>query len=105
MARVNVFLKDELLKAVDVEAASSGTRRSALIQSALHVYLEARRKEREEAGIRREMEEACEGMDALADRLGNWDPGKVIREFRESRTMRVQEPRKRYRTRGRKRRS
>src|SRR5437667_265726 len=35
MARVNVFLKDEVLKAVDAEAAQSGTNRSALIQSAL----------------------------------------------------------------------
>jgi len=105
MARDNVFLKDELLKAVDAEAADSGTSRSALIQSALTTYLEARRKEREEAESRREMEEASRGMDALADKLGSWDPGKVIREFRDSRSLRVHEPRKRYRTTSRKRRS
>ena len=102
MARVNVFLKDEVLKAVDAEAIQSGTNRSALIQSALTAYLEARRKEREEAEARREMEEACRGMDALAKKLGNWDPVKVIREFRDSRSLRLREPRRRYRATARK---
>ena len=49
MARVNVFLKDDLLKAIDAEAADSRTKRSALIQKALLEYLEARRREREES--------------------------------------------------------
>ena len=105
MARVNVFLKDELLSAVDREAAASRINRSALIQSALTNYLEARRREREEAGIRREMDEAARGMDALAEKLGSWDPVKVIREMRDSRSLRVSQPRKRYRATGRKRRS
>ena len=105
MARVNVFLKDELLKAVDAEAAESETSRSALIQSALAAYLAKRRTEREEAGIRREMEEACRAMDALADKLGNWDPGKVIREFRDRRSLRVGEPKTVYRAKSRKGRS
>ena len=105
MARVNVFLKDELLEAIDAEAADSRTKRSALIQLALARYLEARRKEREEAEIRREMEEACRGMDALAEKLGKWDPVKVIREFRDSRALRIGEPRKRYRATTRKGRS
>ena len=105
MARVNVFLKDELLKAIDAEASESRTNRSALIQSALTGYLDARRKEREEAEMRREMEEACRGMDALAEKLGNWDPVKVIREFRDSRSFRVGEPRKRNRPTSRKGRS
>lgn len=102
MARVNVFLKDDVLKAIDAEAAESQVNRSALIQSALIRYLEARRKEREEAETRREMEEACRGMDALADKLGKWDPVKAIREFRDSRSLRVREPRKRYRATSRK---
>jgi len=97
MARVNVFLKEDFLKAIDAEAAASRMNRSALIQSALAAYLEARRKEREEAETRREIEEACRGMDALADKLGRWDPVKVIREFRDSRSLRVGEPRRRYR--------
>jgi predicted transcriptional regulator len=103
MARVNVFLKDELLKEVDAEAAESRVKRSALIQDALVSFLEMRRHEREQARARREMEEAGKGMDALAEKLGSWDPVKVIREFRDSRSVR--EPRKPYRSRGRKRRS
>ena len=105
MARVNVFLKDEFLKEIDAEAADSRINRSALIQSALIRYLEARRKEREETEIRREMNEACRGMDALADKLGIWDPVKVIRDFRDSRALRVREPRTRYRVKARKGRS
>ena len=104
MARVNVFLKDDLLRAIDTEAAESGINRSALVQSALTRFLETRRKEREEAEIRRDMEEACRGMDALADKLGKWDPAKVIREFRDSRSLRVLEPRRRYRSATRRRR-
>jgi predicted transcriptional regulator len=105
MARVNVFLKEELLKAIDAEAAESRTRRSALIQAALKAYLEARQKEREAAEIRREMDEASKGMDALAEKLGKWDPVKVIREFRDGRSLRVREPRKPYRPRNRRGRS
>ena len=105
MARVNVFLKDELLKAIDDEALESRINRSALVQSALTRYLEMRRKEREEAATRREMEEACEGMDALADKLGMWDPVKVIRGLRDIRSVRVRERQKRYRSTTRKRRS
>lgn len=105
MARVNVFLKEDLLQAIDAEAAQSRVNRSALIQAALAAFLQARQKEREEAEIRREMEEAGRGMDDLADKLGSWDPVKVIREFRDSRSPRVREPRKRYRPTGRRGRS
>lgn len=105
MARVNVFLKDELLEAIDAEAAGSRINRSALVQLALTRYLDACRRQREEAETRREMEEACRGMDALADKLGSWDPVRVIREFRDSRARGVREPRKPYRARRSKRRS
>jgi predicted transcriptional regulator len=105
VARVNVFLKDDLLRAIDAEAAESGTNRSALIQSALTGYLEARRKQREELEIRRQMEQAARGMDALAKKLGRWDPVKLIREFRDNRALRVREPRGRYRVTRRKGRS
>src|SRR6267142_2499056 len=97
MARVNVFLKDDLLKAIDAEAAESRTRRSALIQKALLEYLEARRRERELSATRREMEEAGKEMDALAERLGSWDPIRTIRDMRDSRSHRVREPKKQYR--------
>ena len=85
MARVNVFLSDDLLKAVDVEAERAGTNRSALIQTALTDYLEAQRRAREDAEAQRRMDEACKRMDALAEKLGDWDPVGIIREFRDSR--------------------
>ncbi len=98
MARVNVFLTDDLLKAIDAEATDSRVGRSTLVQSALTRYLDARLKEKEEAQLRREMDEACRGMDALAEKLGVWDPVKIIREFRETRAVGVREPKARYRT-------
>jgi len=85
MARVNVFLKDDLLKAVDAEVEQSGTNRSALIQTALKEYLEAHRRAREQAEVRRRMDEACQKMDALAEKLGDWDPVRIIRQFRDTR--------------------
>ena len=48
MARVNVFLKDDLLDAINEEAKEEGTNRSALIQTALEEYLQAKRKKRDE---------------------------------------------------------
>jgi E3 ubiquitin-protein ligase DOA10 len=105
MARVNVFLKDELLKAIDAEAGESRMRRSALIQAALIRYLAQRRAEREEETARQEMEEAGREMDSLAEKLGSWDAVKVIRDLRDARSLRVRERGKRYRATHRKRRS
>lgn len=85
MARVNVFLGDDLLKAVDAEAKQAGTNRSALVQKALASYLEGQRQAREEAEAQRRIDEACRRMDALAEKLGDWDPVPMIREFRDSR--------------------
>ena len=103
MARVNVFLQDELLEKVDNEAESSQTNRSALIQIALEGFLETRRRAREEARIRDERKDASRLMDQLADRLGDWDPVGVIREQRDSRSS-LREPVRRYRAkRGKKR--
>ncbi len=84
MARVNVFLSDDLLKAIDEEAEQAGINRSALIQAALSEYLIARQKAREEEERRRQMEDACRGMDKLAQKLGDWDPVAIIRRFRNS---------------------
>lgn len=84
MARVNVFLKDELLRAVNQEAERAGMKRSALIQTALVDYLEAQRRAREEAEAQRRMEEACKRMDELAEKAGDWDPVAIIRRFRDS---------------------
>ena len=43
MSRVNVFLKDKLLDEINEEAKEEGTNRSALIQTALEKYIEAKR--------------------------------------------------------------
>lgn len=91
MARVNVFLPAELLAAMDAEAANNRIGRSAFVQSALTRYLEDLRVEREATLVRREMDEACRGMDALAQKLGSWDPVPIIREFRENRAVGVHE--------------
>ena len=97
MARVNVFLSDELLERVDAAAAEIRLRRSALIQAALSDYLQDRKRARERAGARREMEQAGHAIDALAEKLGSWDPVAIIREHRDRRSASVHEPSPRYR--------
>ena len=84
MARVNVFLKDDLLDAINEEAKEEGTNRSALIQTALEEYLQAKRKEREEEERRKQMKEASERIDRLAKKLGRWDAQAIIRKFRDT---------------------
>jgi metal-responsive CopG/Arc/MetJ family transcriptional regulator len=84
MARVNVFLKDELLEEINEEAKEEGTNRSALIQTALENYIGAKRREREEEEKRKRMREASHKMDALAKKLGKWDPQATIRKFRDT---------------------
>ena len=83
MGRVNVFLKDELLDEINDEAKEEGTNRSALIQTALEQYIEAKRRGREEEEKRKKMAEASRKMDALATKLGKWDAQKIIRKFRD----------------------
>ena len=84
MARVNVFLKDELLDEINEEAKEEKTNRSALIQSALEKYLEAKRKKREEEEKRKKMQEASRKIDELAKELGDWDGVAIIRRFRDT---------------------
>jgi metal-responsive CopG/Arc/MetJ family transcriptional regulator len=84
MARVNVFLKDELLAEINREAEAEKTNRSALIQTALEKYIAAKRREREEDEKRKKMQEASRKIDALAKKLGDWDPEVIIRRFRDT---------------------
>jgi metal-responsive CopG/Arc/MetJ family transcriptional regulator len=84
MARVNVFLKDELLEEINREAEAEKTNRSSLIQSALEEYLRGKRRQREEQEKRKKMQEASRKMDALAKKLGAWDAQAIIRRFRDS---------------------
>ncbi len=84
MARVSVFLKDQLLDQINEEAKDEGTNRSSLIQSALEGYLQLKREKREEVKKRKIMLEASRKMDKLAERLGDWDPQETIRRFRDT---------------------
>ena len=84
MARINVFLKDELLDEINREAEAEKTNRSALIQTALEEYLRAKRLKREEEQKRKQMQEASRKMDALAKKLGAWDAQAIIRKFRDT---------------------
>ena len=83
MGRINVFLTDELLDEINEEAKEEGTNRSALIQTALKKYIEGKRRERAEEETRKKMQEASRKMDALAKKLGKWDPQTTIRKFRD----------------------
>ncbi len=84
MARVSVFLKDQLLDQINEEAKDEGTNRSSLIQSALEGYLQSKREKREEVKKRKKMLEASRKMDALAKKLGSWDAQSTIRKFRDT---------------------
>ena len=85
MGRVNVFLSNQLLDEIDQEAKEEGTNRSVLIQMVLEQYIEAKRREREEKDKnRKKMQEASRKMDALAKKLGKWDPQATIRKFRDT---------------------
>ena len=84
MGRVNVFFKDELLNEINEQAKEEGTNRSALIQTALEKYIEGKRRERDEEEKRKKMQEASRKMDALAKKLGKWDPQATIRKFRDT---------------------
>ena len=84
MARVNVFLKDELLDEINREAEAEKTNRSSLIQSALEEYLRGKKRQREEQEKRKKMQEASRKMDALAKKLGGWDAQVIIRRLRDS---------------------
>ena len=84
MARVNVFLKDELLDEINHEADVEETNRSALIQTALEKYLEGKRREREEEEKRKKMQDSSRKMYALSKNLVYWDPQAIIRNFRDT---------------------
>ena len=84
MGRINVFLKDDLLKEINREADAEKTNRSSLIQTALEEYLQAKREKREEEEKGKKMQEASRRIDALAKRLGNWDAQGTIRKFRDT---------------------
>ena len=84
MGRINVFLTSKLLDDLDAEAKREKTNRSALIRTALEKYIEAKQRGREEEEKRKKMQEASRKIDALAKKLGAWDPQATIRKFRDT---------------------
>ncbi len=84
MGRVNVFLKDDLLEQINRVADVEKTNRSSIIQTALEEFLQAKREKREEEEKRKKMQLASRKIDALAKKLGDWDPQTTIRKFRDS---------------------
>jgi len=84
MGRVNVFLTGKLLDDLDAEAKREKTNHSAIIQAASEKYIEAKRRGREEEEKRKKMQEASRKIDALAKKLGAWDPQATIRESRHN---------------------
>jgi metal-responsive CopG/Arc/MetJ family transcriptional regulator len=84
MARVNVLLSDRLLDEINQQAKEKGVNRSALIQAVMEKYIDAKRRGRQEVQKRGKMQDASRKMDALAKKLGEWDPQAMIRKFRDA---------------------
>lgn len=84
MARINLYLNDELLAQIYREAKLEGISRGGLVQKTVIQYFEAKRKAREEEEKRKKMQEASRKIDELAKKLGDWDPGAIIRRFRDN---------------------
>jgi predicted transcriptional regulator len=71
MAKVNVYIPDELLKRVDADAAEFGRSRSSIVQEALAEYVASRTESQRRAGFERAIAIADEvaAMWAESDRL------------------------------------
>lgn len=61
MAKVNVYIPDELLEHVDADAATLGRSRSSIVQEALAEYVASRTEMQRRAGVERAI--------AIADRV------------------------------------
>jgi hypothetical protein len=85
MARINIFLPNDDLKQFDREAHAAGVSRSRLILKAVHDYLQKVRQEAEEKRRKAQMARACETMDKLAQKLGEWEPAPILRRARDTR--------------------
>ncbi|MBN2848419.1 MAG: ribbon-helix-helix protein, CopG family [Coriobacteriia bacterium] len=71
MAKVNVYVPDELLEVVDAGARADGKSRSSVVQEALAEYVTARN----EAGRRTALERAITTAEAIA---GRWSAADVL---------------------------
>ena len=71
MARINVFLKDELLEEINREAEAEETNRSSLIQSALEEYLRGKKRQREEQEKRKNDAGSLPEDGCLSQKIGS----------------------------------
>ena len=71
MAKVNIYIPDELLEHVDADAAALGRSRSAIVQEALAEYVSSRAEAHRRVGVERAIAIANEvaAMWAESDRL------------------------------------
>jgi Arc/MetJ-type ribon-helix-helix transcriptional regulator len=71
MAKVNVYIPDDLLEQVDADAALGDRSRSSVVQEALAEYLTESRKEKRDRERREDMGKALE----ILDRIHAMPPG------------------------------
>ena len=83
MARINVFLTDQLLTDINAEAKEEGTNRSALIQAALESHIQRKRLERQEEERQKAMQEASLKMDATPYHLYFVESANAVERARE----------------------
>ena len=84
MGRVNVFLKDEPARR---DQRGSEGRRNQSQRPHPDGFGDVYRSQAARArggGKRKKMQEASRKMDALAKKLGKWDPQATIRKFRDT---------------------
>ena len=72
------------LKASSNTEAVTRALRKAIPTRGTEAALEAKRRESEDKGERKKMQEASRKLDALAKRLGRWDAQAIIRKFRDT---------------------
>jgi metal-responsive CopG/Arc/MetJ family transcriptional regulator len=81
---LSIARRKKLLEEINKEAKAEGIDRSTLIQTALEKYFESKWGERAEQKKRQKLDEACRKMDAVANKLAEWDPQATIRKFRDT---------------------
>ncbi|MBA4370416.1 MAG: hypothetical protein C0418_02420 [Coriobacteriaceae bacterium] len=74
MAKVNIYIPDEMLERIDADASAAGRSRSSVVQEAVGEYTGRRRTANDaaelEAGVRR----ALETMDRISEQAAAADP-------------------------------
>jgi hypothetical protein len=95
MAQIQV--SEALLISLQTEAEHAGLEPRLFIERALQEYVAAKRRERDEAEARHRRATVRTRLDALSEKLGDWDPVSIIREFRDKAPPKSPPPRRRRR--------